>query len=171
MPVSININGCKCQYTGKESDPTGLGHCSKCYPEGTIAIGKDKNVWVIKTTGTGDNVWAKVPKSSIHKDRKVWRCTDCIQMEETPVPTVPATSKKVVTKKHTAEKKIHKVFCVGGICKVQPKEARYYEFTDPDVNQSVTVHGATYGDILSRQNSYKCEETYIINKHGIQLSG
>jgi hypothetical protein len=156
MPVS-NVNGCECGYTGKEPSPTGLGYCPQCHPKGTKGIGTDKNIWVIKTDGKGTNYWVKVSTTSIRKDGGVWRCTDCIKVE-TPLPAVTKTTTVNVQKT--------KVVCVGGRCKVQPSEARFYEF-DTDATQAISIHSATYGDILARKNTYKCEESYIVNKQGV----
>ncbi len=144
MPETT-ISGCKCQYTGNEPSPTGKGLCPQCHPKGYRARGASGSIWVIKTRSDGTNYWANVPTTSIHKDGDVWRCVDCVK--ETRAAT-------------------QKVVCIGGVCKVQPTEARFYEFLDTDAVQAISIVGATYGDIVSRKNTYKCEESYIVNKSG-----
>jgi len=132
---------CKCNYTGEETSPTGLGHCPQCHSAGTKAFGTDKGVWVIKTDKKGTNYWAKVAKTSIQKDGDLWSCTDCIKVE--PPPTVEYKSKPK---------------CISGKCQ---EGARFYEL---ETHQ--TVNKAAYGDIVRKDAT-----TFIIDKQGtlIQL--
>lgn len=57
---------CKCDYSGNEPSPTGLGFCAKCHPEGTRGTGKDGSVWVVKVQD-GKNVWVKMSKKALYK--------------------------------------------------------------------------------------------------------
>nr|QBK87398.1 MAG: Rho termination factor [Marseillevirus LCMAC201] len=137
MPETIT-NGCKCQFTGNEPSPTGKGLCPQCYPKGYRALGPRELIWVIKTRSDGTNYWANVHAASMHKDGNVWKCTDCVKEPVQP-----------------------KVVCISGVCKVQPNEARFYEFPDTDSVEVITASGATYGDIISNK-----EGTYIVSKSG-----
>ena len=48
-----------CQHTGKESSPKGLGHCAHLYAVNKRMLGKDENIWVVKSDKNGRLSWKK----------------------------------------------------------------------------------------------------------------
>tara|TARA_B000000460_G_scaffold207610_1_gene154859 strand:+ start:93 stop:410 length:318 start_codon:yes stop_codon:yes gene_type:complete len=55
----ITKNKCKCNFTGNEDSPKGLGFCEKCTPLNIIMRGNDGNLWKIEQLGKTKK-WIKV---------------------------------------------------------------------------------------------------------------
>lgn len=50
--VSKIKSSCECKFTGNEPSPKGFGKCAHCTKPGTMHMGADGRVWIVKKMGT-----------------------------------------------------------------------------------------------------------------------
>ena len=60
-----------CPHTGKEPSPKGLGFCARNETIGTVAQGRDNNMWIVVSDKNSRGYWRRIP--TIRSPKKITR--------------------------------------------------------------------------------------------------